>query len=338
MSARTAGAPAGSGPLPVAAPALEAVLRSLKLPGMSDMLGERLAQGAAGGLGHAEVLALLAGDEQTRREGAGLARRLAAAHFEATCAVEDFDFAYNPDIPAGTVRDLAGLGFLSAGQSVILHGPVGVGKTMLAQALGQLACRRGHTVAFTKTSRLLADLAGGHADRTWATRLRRWARPALLICDDFAMRELTLPQADDLYELVTERAGRSIIATSNRAPADWYPLFPTPSSPSPSSTGSSTVATTFRCPDAATGPGTDPGSPPAARAPHERPRRARRAERAAAAAWTAGAGSASDPAGQLRGRGPGHGQLPRPAGGPAPTPPHPGAVTGPDAVRHGRRS
>jgi len=195
---------------------------------MADMLGERLAQGAAGKLGHAELLALLVGDEQTRREGAGLARRLAAAHFEATCAVEDFDFGYNPDIPAGTIRDLSGLGFLAAGQSVILHGPVGVGKTMLAQALGQLACRRGHTVAFTKTSRLLADLAGGHADRTWATRLRRWARPALLICDDFAMRELTLPQADDLYELVTERAGRPVVITSNRAPADWYPLFPNP--------------------------------------------------------------------------------------------------------------
>jgi len=217
---------AGSTPVPV--PALQAVLRSLKLPGMADMLGERLAQAHTGNLGHAEVLALLAGDEQTRREGAGLARRLEAAHFEATCAVEDFDFGFNPGIPAGTVRDLAGLGFLTAGQSVILHGPVGVGKTMLAQALGQLACRRGHSVVFTKTSRLLADLAGGHADRTWATRLRRWARPALLICDDFAMRELSLPQADDLYELVTERAGRSIIATSNRAPADWYPLFPNP--------------------------------------------------------------------------------------------------------------
>ncbi len=211
-----------------ASPALEAALRTLKLTGMADMLGERLAQGAAGKLGHAELLALLVGDEQTRREGAGLARRLAAAHFEATCAVEDFDFGYNPDIPAGTIRDLSGLGFLAAGQSVILHGPVGVGKTMLAQALGQLACRRGHTVAFTKTSRLLADLAGGHADRTWATRLRRWARPALLICDDFAMRELTLPQADDLYELVTERAGRPMVITSNRAPADWYPLFPNP--------------------------------------------------------------------------------------------------------------
>lgn len=213
---------------PNAAPALEAALRALKLPGMADMLGDRLAQATGGGLGHAELLALLVGDEQTRRDSAGLARRLAAAHFEQTCAVEDFDFAYNPDIPAGLIRDLASLGFLTDGQSVIFHGPVGVGKTMLAQALGQLACRRGHSVAFTKTSRLLADLAGGHADRSWTTRLRRWARPALLICDDFAMREFTLPQADDLYELVTERAGRSLILTSNRTPADWYPLFPNP--------------------------------------------------------------------------------------------------------------
>ena len=57
------------------------------------------------------------------------------------------------------------------------------------------------------------------------------------------MRELTAVQADDLYELITERTGKSLILTSNRAPADWYPLFPTPSSPNPSSTGSSTPAT-----------------------------------------------------------------------------------------------
>jgi len=212
----------------VAAPAVQAALRSLRLTGMADMLGQRLAQAAAGGLSHAELLALLIGDEQTRRDSTGLARRLAAAHFEATCAIEDYDFGFNPQIPAGTIRDLTGLDFLSAGQSIILHGPVGVGKTMIAQALGQLACRRGHTVLFTKTSRLLADLSGGHADRTWHTRLRHWARPALLICDDFAMRDLTLPQADDLYELITERAGRSLIITSNRTPADWYPLFPNP--------------------------------------------------------------------------------------------------------------
>ena len=62
---------------------------------------------------------------------------------------------------------------------------------MIAQALGHLACRRGYNVTFTKASRLLADLAGGHADRTWEARLRRWARPAVLIVDDFAMRSFT---------------------------------------------------------------------------------------------------------------------------------------------------
>jgi hypothetical protein len=114
-------------------PQLEALLRSLKLPGMADMLGERLAQAAAGKLGHAELLALLCGNV-ARRDAAGLARRLAAARFEATCAIEDFDFGFNPDIPAGVIRDLATLRFLDQGESVILHGPVGVGKTMLAQA------------------------------------------------------------------------------------------------------------------------------------------------------------------------------------------------------------
>ena len=129
-------------------------------------------------------------------------------------------------MPAAQIRDLATLRFIEAGESVIIHGPVGVGKTMIAQCLGHQACRRGHTVAFTKTSRLLADLAGGHADRTWETRLRRWARPSVLILDDFAMRELTPTQSDDLYELITERAGRSVIITANRAAKDWYSLFP----------------------------------------------------------------------------------------------------------------
>jgi DNA replication protein DnaC len=77
---------------------------------------------------------------------------------------------------------------------------VGVGKTHIAQALGHAACRRGYTCAFAKTSRLLADLAGGHADRSWSTRLRRWARPHVLVLDDFAMRDFTVAQADDLYD------------------------------------------------------------------------------------------------------------------------------------------
>lgn len=112
----------------------------------------------------------------------------------------------------------------------MLYGPVGVGKTHVAQGLGYLAIRQGAEVWFMKTSLLLATLAGGHADRSWDKRLRELVRPAVLILDDFAIRELTAAQADDLYELVCERtaAGGSMILTSNRSPVDWYPLFPNP--------------------------------------------------------------------------------------------------------------
>ncbi len=71
-------------------------------------------------------------------------------------------------------------------------------------------------------------LAGGHADHSWARRLRELVRPQLLMLDDFGMRELTAAQADDLYELINERAGRSLLLTSNRSAVDWYPLFPNP--------------------------------------------------------------------------------------------------------------
>ena len=173
---------------------LDERLRSLKLFGMADTLEARLAQAVTGTLGHAEFLAMLLEDEAARRDVAGTERRVRAAHFEQLCAIEDFDFSFNPKIPAAKIQDLATLRFIEAGESVILHGPVGVGKSMIAQALGHLACRRGYSVAFTKTSRLLADLAGGHVDRSFDERLRRWARPAVVVLDDFAMRSSPWPR------------------------------------------------------------------------------------------------------------------------------------------------
>jgi DNA replication protein DnaC len=203
-----------------------------------DTLDARLAQAQAGELGHLDFLQVLCHDEITRRDAMGMARRLRRARFDHPVTLEEFDFTANRKLPAAQIRDLAALRWLGAGESVVLHGPVGVGKAHVAQGLRHLAIR-GAEVRFTKTSRALADLAGDHADRTWPKRLGELTRPDVLILDDSAMRELTPGQADDLYELVSERArtGRSLIITANRAPADWYPCSPTPSSPSPSWTG-----------------------------------------------------------------------------------------------------
>lgn len=207
---------------------LAGVLRQLKLSGMLETLDARLAQASAGDLGHLEFLQVLCEDEISRRDSVSLTKRIRRARFETQDTLEGFDFAASPKLPAAQIRDLAALRWLHAGQSVILYGPVGVGKTHLAQALGHLAVRHRAEVRFLKTSRALAHLAGGHADHTWDKRLRELTRPHLLILDDFGLRELTATQADDLYELVTERADRSLILTSNRSPADWYPLFPNP--------------------------------------------------------------------------------------------------------------
>ena len=211
-------------------PALHQALRTLKLSGMLETLEARLAQARAGELGHIEFLQVLCHDEIARRDSQAVTRRIRRAQFEHQATLEGFDFAASPKLPAAQIRDLAALRWLAAGESVILYGPVGVGKSHVAQALGHLAIRQGADVRFTKASRVLATLAGGHADRSWDKRLAELTRPAVLILDDFAIRELTATQADDLYELVTSRAaaGRSLILTSNRSPVDWYPLFPNP--------------------------------------------------------------------------------------------------------------
>jgi len=128
-----------------------------------------------------------------------------------------------------TWGDLATCQFIERRESIIFCGPVGVGKTHLAQALGHQACRLGYSVLFCKASRLLSDLGGGRADSTWEKRLRRYLKPDLLIIDDFALKEFTKTQTEDLYELIDQRyRSSSMIVTANRTPKDWYPLFPNP--------------------------------------------------------------------------------------------------------------
>ena len=93
---------------------LETTLRTLKLSGMLDTLEARLAQARAGELGHLEFLQVLCEDEITRRDAAALVRRVRHARFEQTVTIEEFDFAYNPNVPAAVIRDLATLRFVDA--------------------------------------------------------------------------------------------------------------------------------------------------------------------------------------------------------------------------------
>jgi len=208
---------------------LENKMRSLKLNGMLDTLELRLTQAQKDGLGFTQFLELLLEDEVQCRANKRLTGRITKARFEEAKSLEEFNFHFNPKVPTQYIHDLATCRFIERKESIIFCGPVGVGKTHLAQALGHQACRLGYSVLFSKASRLLSDLGGGRADGTWEKRLRRYLKPDLLILDDFAMKELTKSQAEDFYELIDQRyRSGSMIATANRSPEDWYPLFPNP--------------------------------------------------------------------------------------------------------------
>jgi DNA replication protein DnaC len=208
---------------------LQPRLRRLKLSGMLDVISARSEEARAAQLDPLDFLLLLLDDELARREAEGVARRIRQARFEEVCDLRDFDFTYNPEIPKARLWELASGRFIEEHASVVFCGPTGVGKTFVAQALGLQACRQGRRVLFVKTNSLLADLAGGRADGSWQQRFRRYLNPDLLVLDDFGLHEYTLPQAEDLYELVSRRYRRgSLVLTTNRDSKDLYPLFPNP--------------------------------------------------------------------------------------------------------------
>lgn len=117
------------------------------------------------------------------------------------------------------IRDLATCQFTQRQEWALFIGLVGVGKSHAVQALVHQACRMCYKVLYMRTSRLLADLGGrGHADGTWESHLRRYSQPDPLILDDFAIKEFTLPQAEDIYELIRLNSAISLDTRAREYP------------------------------------------------------------------------------------------------------------------------
>src|SRR5262249_13377473 len=148
-------------------------------------------------------------DEVVRREADSVVRRIHQARFDEVCDLRDFDWSYNPEIPKARLWELASGRYLEETASIVLCGPTGVGKSFVAQPLGVEACRQQRRVLLVKATPSLADLAGGRADGTYPARLRRYLSPTLLILDDLGLREYSVSQSEDLYELVSRRYRRS---------------------------------------------------------------------------------------------------------------------------------
>lgn len=208
---------------------LKTHLKRLKLSGVLATLPDRIAYARKTKLPELELLELVLQDEVDRRDHQNLAIRLSRAGFEEEQTLESFDWNAPVTFDRDRVRDLFGLGFLDRHEDVIFLGPVGVGKTFLAGALGHAACRAGGQVLFLRADRLFAGLHQSRADHSTEKAIRRLLAPDLLIVDDFGLRRLSAEQSSDLYEVILERHRRtSTIVTSNRAIDEWVPLFDDP--------------------------------------------------------------------------------------------------------------
>jgi len=210
-------------------PELKTVLKRLKLSAMLATLPDRLAYARKEKLDYAEFLELVVSDEVERRDQKHISNRLAAAGFEEECTLERFDWSAKIRIDKARLMDLFGLHFIERRENVIFCGPVGVGKSFLAQALGHAACRANYRVRFTKADLLLKTLARSRADNSFDRELRGFISPDLLVVDDFALRKLSSQATSDFYDLLIERHTRSSsILTSNRGVDEWMAVFDEP--------------------------------------------------------------------------------------------------------------
>ena len=210
-------------------PSLKAVLKRLKLSGLVPVLPDRAAYASKAGLPALDFLELVLQDEIDRREHKNLTNRLDRAGFMDTHTFEDFDWDAPITFDRDRVRDLFSLSFLERREDILLLGPVGVGKTFLACALGHSACRAGHKVLFIRSDYLLRTIHQSRADNSTERVIRSLLAPDLLIVDDFGLRRLNAQQSSDFYEVVIERHRRaSTIVTSNRSIEEWIPLFDDP--------------------------------------------------------------------------------------------------------------
>jgi DNA replication protein DnaC len=204
-------------------------MRTLRLSGILQTLDARHRQAVEGQWSYLDFLTRLFEDEVERRAQKQLGLRVRRGQLNTQKTLDSFSFSFNPALNRQKVLAIAACDFIRERRNVLVCGPSGVGKTHLAQAIGQEACRQGYDVLFVNTHKMLQHLGAGRADATFERRLASYVRADLLILDDFGLRALAPPAPEDLYDVINERYEKaSILLTSNRSPEEWPALFGDP--------------------------------------------------------------------------------------------------------------
>jgi len=207
-------------------PELVTALKRLKLGRIVETLPDRLVLADKQDMTFDDVLLLILTDEIARRDSAASEIRAAEAGLDPGMRLELWDKSAKVTLDKRMLAELTSLRFLEAHRHAVVLGPVGVGKTFVAQALGHIACRHGYHVLFTRADEMLRRLRQSRLDNSRDAEMIALTSVDLLILDDFALEPMSKEESRDVYQLFLERTGRaSMIVSSNRDTAEWLAMF-----------------------------------------------------------------------------------------------------------------
>lgn len=202
-------------------------LRALGLICTCSTLDDVIALATKKRWGATEILEHVCDIEEKDRVRRGLERRMQRSRLEKFKPMVDFDWGWPSKIDRSLVESLLDLDFLDGPRNVVLVGPGGVGKSMIAKNIAHRAVLAGRSVLFLSASKLLLDLAAQEGARALERRLRYFAKVGLLVVDELGFLAFDNHNADLIFEVITRRyEKKSTILTTNLAFADWHTIFP----------------------------------------------------------------------------------------------------------------
>ncbi|EAC0788650.1 AAA family ATPase [Salmonella enterica subsp. enterica serovar Java] len=205
-------------------------LTQLKLPAMAgSLIRQRETPQTYDELSFEERLTMLADDELLNRENGRVARLRKNASLKYQAAPEGLHYPVSRGLRAEQMRELLSGHYILHKKGLLITGPTGCGKSWIANALGEQACRQKHSVQYWRTGRLLELLAQGRVDGSWLKHLKQLQKIQVLILDDLGLEPLTNAQCNDLLEILEDRYGQSSTIVVSQFPVDkWHGLMENP--------------------------------------------------------------------------------------------------------------